>query len=85
MSKNTTFDAIAYLPDSTMAVSHSLNNASINLAVDTTEAAGKYGFCGGCSSVIAEIIGGIQEVQSDAISKSANQFAGNTVDIGIGT
>lgn len=75
-------EAVAFFPDGTMGVSHKAMDDSISLT--DANANEKYAFCGGCSTAIAAIIGGMQEFQSSTLS-NASPSAGATFETGMGT
>lgn len=60
------------------------DNVAIKEVIDLTgsDAADKYVFCGGCSTSIVAIIGGMQELQSSSLAKPTN---GDTYETPLGT
>lgn len=60
------------------------DNVAVKEVIDLTgsEAADKYVFCGGCSTSIVAIIGGMQELQSSSLKSATN---GDTYETPLGT
>lgn len=75
-------EAVAFFPNGTVGVSHKSMDDTISLS--DANANEKYTFCGGCSTAIAAIIGGMQEFQSSTL-KNETPSAGATFETGMGT
>lgn len=75
-------EAVAFFPNGTVGVSHKAMDDTISLTDSNSNE--KYSFCGGCSTAIAAIIGGMQEFQSSTLSNSS-PTAGSTFDTEMGT